>query len=78
MFVMQGIWLIFLYTWRDCQFQRSIVDNKGQGRCHALESEGAQSPKAILGPFVPGKVEVRFYYSMAKKVGGPRPPRPLR
>ena len=47
-----------------------------QGRSQAFESEGAQSPKAILGPFRLKKcrAQVCFYFCMAKKVGSPGPP----
>ena len=57
-----------------------VGKNKRQGRSHAFESEEAQSPKAILGPFClkSGRAQVCFYYCMAIKVGGgPGPPGPL-
>ena len=50
-----------------------------QGRSHAFESEGAQSPKAILGPFCLKKWEGLSLLLLlyGQKSGGPRPPGPL-
>ena len=44
-----------------------------QGRSHAFESEEDQSPKTLLGPFCPEKVEGQFCfcYNMVKKVRAP-------
>ena len=48
-----------------------------QGRSHAFESEGAQSPKATwaLLAWKSGRAQVCFYYYMAEKVGGGQAPR---
>ena len=48
-----------------------------QGRSHAFESEGAQSPKAILGPFSLKKWEgpSLFLLLYGQKSGGAQAPR---
>ena len=48
-----------------------------QGRSHAFESEGAQSPKAILGPFSLKKWEgpSLFLLLYGQKSGGGQAPR---
>ena len=48
-----------------------------QGPCHAFESEGAQSPKAILGPFSLKKWEgpSLFLLLYGQKSGGAQAPR---
>ena len=51
--------------------------NSTQGRSHAFESEGAQSPKAILGPFSLKKWEgpSLFLLLYGQKSGGAQAPR---
>ena len=58
----------------------AVLENQKQGRSHAFESEGAQSPKAILGPFCLKKWEgpslLLLLYGQ-KSGGAQAPPGPL-
>ena len=62
------------YNIRICSTMGGQVDK--QGRSHAFESEGAQSPKAILGPFCQKEWEGPSLLLLlyGKKSGGPPGP----